>query len=115
MKRRRTTDRTETAGGASAPLVVLGQGEYAREYPRPLPDLRARGVLMRNAAVLQSRAGGVISRAGLFGFMLQHHGATSAARELRELGKAVDDLVAAMAVVAEQLDAVADDENGGGS
>lgn len=108
-RKRRNDDRVEAAGGAPAPLVVLGQGQYAREYPRPNGD---RPRLFLNAALLQKRAGAVLSRAGLFGWSLQHQGAQTAARELCSLGAAVDELRQAMDEIAGQLDEHA---NGGGS
>jgi hypothetical protein len=100
---------TTTAGRITAhedaPLVLLGQGDYQTAYPRERDD-RTRGhVLRRNVATLQARAGAVCGRAGYLGHALQNHGPATAARELQELGKIVDTLLAAMHTVAEQLDA----------
>lgn len=88
-----------------APLVLLGQGDYVTAYGAGLRGQPSPASALRhNVGMLQRRAGAVLSRAGLVGWMLQHNGETSCARELRSLTEAMDSLAEAVEVVARDLD-----------
>ena len=90
---------------AERPLVRLGQGDYAREYyPEPRKESGPSQLLQRNIATFLARASALFGRAGYVGHAFQHAGPASAQRELREVGKLLDQVREAMDVVAEQLD-----------
>lgn len=91
----------ETGSG----LLILGQGDYRREYFRCDGDRSSPAFVLRhNISVLQARAGAVAGRAGYIGHAFQTHGTADAVREMRALGQLVDDLRTAMDTVTDQLD-----------